>query len=278
MPIPDDDQRLDYDERASRPRDIFAATPKPGPFDQRRKRVRLAIIVAAAALVAISAIAYIVLWLNDARQKVHSNSSLKQIGLAIHNYHDVNGDLPHNTYDRDGKPLLSWRVHILPFIVEDPLYKQFKLDEPWDSPNNIRLLNQMPVIYTRPADRGTGRETRTYYRGFSNPGAVFERRAGEVWPPNPAIRTGLLQLSDLKDGSSNTILVVESGDPVEWTKPDDLDASPGLPFPKMGGMRWRNGKFQALMCDGSTRSFPVDIDEEKLRALISHSGGEEVPE
>jgi hypothetical protein len=241
--------------------------------DSRRRRLGFWVIGVVVALLTITGMAYVVLWLNDAREAVHSNSSLKQFGLAIHNYHDTNGDLPHNTYDLDGKPLLSWRVHILPFIEQDPLYKQFKLDEPWDSPSNIQLLGKMPVIYTRPADRGRGRQTRTFYRGFSNPGAVFARRAGDVWPP---IRTGLLELKDIKDGLSNTILVVEAGESVEWTKPEDLDASPGKPVPKLGGMRWRNQKFQALMGDGSTRDFPVDINEAKLRALISHSGGESV--
>src|SRR5262249_40333472 len=122
---------------------------------------------------------------------------------------------------------LSWRVHILPFVEEDLLYHQFRLDEPWDSPNNIRLLDRVPRVYVLPnVPLVAGM---THYRGFSSPGAVFDRRlvVNQSRPPKE-----VLNLSGFKDSTSNTILVVEAGDPVEWTKPDDLDASPGRPFPK----------------------------------------------
>jgi hypothetical protein len=214
--------------------------------------------------------------------RMHSVSSLKQIGLAIHNYNDTFGEMPHNSYSLDGKPLLSWRVHILPYIEEDRLYQQFHLDEPWDSPHNSLLLVRMPVIYARPQDRNGDRGIRTYYRGFSSPGAIFEFRPSHVRrDPVPLVgqlkdpRT-LFGLSDITDGTSNTILVVEAGDSVEWTKPEDLDASPDKPFPKMGGLGWRNS-FQVLLADGSVRSFKLDTPDDKLRAWVTHSGGEKVP-
>src|SRR5262245_7993862 len=76
-----------------------------------------------------------------------SSNNLEQIGIAMHNYHDVNGNLPTNTIDKSGKPVLSWRVHILPYLEEDKLYQEFKLDEPWDSDNNIKLVDRMPKVY-----------------------------------------------------------------------------------------------------------------------------------
>lgn len=72
-----------------------------------------------------------------ARGSSAAENNMKQIGIAIHNYASVNVDkTPGNTYDKDGKPLLSWRAHILPYIEQDALYRKFKLDEPWDSENN----------------------------------------------------------------------------------------------------------------------------------------------
>ncbi|MBO0698769.1 MAG: DUF1559 domain-containing protein, partial [Zavarzinella sp.] len=109
----------------------------------------------------------------EAANRQVSHNNLAQIGLAMHGYDITRGELPHNSFDPDGKPLLSWRVHILPYIGENGLYQQFKLDEPWDGPNNIKLLNQMPNVYADPQERHSG-PTRTYYRGFSSPGAVFE--------------------------------------------------------------------------------------------------------
>jgi hypothetical protein len=216
-----------------------------------------------------------------AADRISSSNNLKQIGLAVHNYADDWGQLPHNTYAPDGKPLLSWRVHILPYIEQDALYNRFDLDEPWDGPGNIRLLAEMPRIYARPQDRNR-LVVQTYYRGFSSPGAVFERRPSHRTPrllpllgrfPDP--RPGL-QLPSLQDGTSETILVVEAGDPVEWTKPDDLDASPGKPFPKMGGMGWRK-VFQAAFADGTVRILKLDTPEATLRALVTYNGGEPLP-
>ena len=81
----------------------------------------------------------------DAREAQKSSNNLKEIGLAFHNYHDVNGSLPNNSYTPDGKPLLSWRVHILPFVGESALYQQFNLNEPWDSPTTP-LDARMPRV------------------------------------------------------------------------------------------------------------------------------------
>ena len=278
MPRSDDDQRQDYDDRTGRSWNdaipIVEPTP-PVPPDPRSRRNRIGIIVAVAVL-SIALIASVAIRINQASDRMKSSGSLLQIGLAIHNYDATYGEMPHNTFDPSGKPLLSWRVHILPFIEEDGLYKQFKLDEPWDSPNNIRLLNQMPVAYERPADRGGKRGSHTYYRGFSNPGSVFERRPCDARPRTTPPTVATFDFSMIMDGTPNTILIVEAGDPVEWTKPDDLDASPDKPFPRLSGVFGRNGKFLAVMCDTRVRSFPVDMDEAKLRALITHSGGETV--
>jgi hypothetical protein len=128
----------------------------------------------------------------------------------------------------------------------------------------------------------------TNYRGFSNAGAVFERRPTiPYWRPlffGPIVvpprvvekRQSRFDLSSIKDGLSNTILVVEAGEPVEWTKPDDLVASAGKPFPPMGGLKLRGEVFGVLMADGSVRHLKLDTPVDKLRALITHSGGENV--
>src|SRR4051794_24888061 len=76
-----------------------------------------------------------------------SSNNLKQIALAFHNYHDTNGAMPTNQHSKDGKPLLSWRVQILPYIEQDHVYKQFKLDEPWDSEHNMKLVDKIPDLY-----------------------------------------------------------------------------------------------------------------------------------
>ena len=88
-----------------------------------------------------------ILRVQDARNRTNSTNNLKQIALALHNYADANrGKLPGDVLDKTGKPLLSWRVLLLPYLEQNDLYKQFKLDEPWDSKNNRPLLEKMPKV------------------------------------------------------------------------------------------------------------------------------------
>jgi hypothetical protein len=156
----------------------------------------------------------------NAAQRAISMNHLKQIVLAMHNYLDVNGHFPHDIADKDGRILLSWRVAILPYIEQEKLYKEFKLDEPWDSANNKKLLAKMPALYRVGFEQqGT---TKTYYQGFAGPKTVFE--PGEK-----------IKILDITDGTSNTIAVVEAGPPVEWSKPADIPYDPKKPLAGMGG-------------------------------------------
>src|SRR5262249_45420350 len=94
-------------------------------------------------------------------------NNLKEIGLALHNYHDANGKFPTNVNEPKGEPLLSWRVHLLPYLEEDNLYRQFKMDEAWDGPNNKALVEKMPKVYMAP-ERAHAKG-KTFYQGFVRP-------------------------------------------------------------------------------------------------------------
>src|SRR5262249_21734482 len=72
-----------------------------------------------------------------ATRRMQSTNNLKQIALAMHSYHDTMGRFPPAIVrDKEGKPLYSWRVLLLPYLEQQNLYNQFKLDEPWDSEHN----------------------------------------------------------------------------------------------------------------------------------------------
>jgi hypothetical protein len=89
--------------------------------------------------------------LREAAGRAYATNYMMQIMMALHSYHDTHKHLPPPAIcDGDGKPLLSWRVAILPFIEHQKLYDRFRLDEPWDSPHNLALLPEMPVIYGVP--------------------------------------------------------------------------------------------------------------------------------
>lgn len=189
-------------------------------------------------------------------QLAQSAKNLKVIGLGWHNYHDFYGQLPCNEVSKDGKPLLSWRVQILPYIEEDELYKQFKLDEPWDSEHNKKLIDKMPKIYApvrAKADPGM-----TFYQVFTGKHGLI--KSGE--------KRGLATVTD---GLSNTFMCVEAAKAVIWTKPDDL-VFDGKDIPAVGGLF--DGKFHAVMGDGAVRRFRKDVNAETMRRLIDPQDGQ----
>jgi hypothetical protein len=194
-----------------------------------------------------------------ARDRAKSQNNLKQIGLAFHNYADANNKFPANVADEKGKLLLSWRVILLSYLDHEALFKEFKLDEPWDSTHNKKLIEKMPKVYT--PVRGKAGKGETFYRGLTGPSTIFE--AGKE-----------LRFQNVTDGTSNTILCVEAEKSVPWTKPDDLPFDPKKDeLPKVGGAMFEAG-FNCLICDGSVRFIKKDVAKETLKALITRDGGE----
>jgi hypothetical protein len=195
----------------------------------------------------------------EAAARTRSANSLKQLGLALHMHHDKHGTFPAAaTYDKNGKALLSWRVAILPFIEQKALYDEFKQDEAWDSDHNKKLLAKMPKLFASPVG---AKADQTFYQAFVGKGAAFEGKKG-------------LKLTDFTDGTSNTILIVEAGAEVPWTKPVDLEYQAGKKLPAVGGIF--PGGFNALLADGSVRFVPKGVKAKTLEAYITRNGGEVV--
>jgi hypothetical protein len=211
---------------------------------------------------------------------VISANNLKQVGLSMHNYNGFYRQLPPAVvYDRDGNPLYSWRVLLLPYIEEDALYNEFHLDEPWDSPHNKPLVARMPKFYARPGEWPAKEPYATYYQVFDGPGAVFDSDKSKGLKPFRVAGHSLMQsnatrrLADITDGTPNTFLIAEAAEPVPWTKPADLHFDPDGPLPKLGGSF--NGNFNVIMADGTVRFIKTRSTSEKtIRAAITANGGE----
>ena len=163
---------------------------------------------------------------------------------------------------------------MLPFIEQQNLYVQFKLDEPWDSPNNIKLLPMMPKTYMTPGQPIDG-SGMTHYQVFVGPGSVFDPKAGKKQPgQGPGMPQIGLPIAAIQDGTSNTILIATATNPVPWTKPEDISFDPMKPLPPLGGLM--PGGFNVAFADGFVRFLPQNTPEATLKAMITYKGGEVV--
>lgn len=198
----------------------------------------------------------------DPRALVQVKRHLARIGVELHRYHDAHGKkLPDPAIrGKDGRPLLSWRVALLPLLGEEELYRQFKLDEPWDSPANRPLLAKMPAVFA-PLGPGANPPGSTYFQIIVGPGTLFEGETGH-------------DLGSIPDGAEATLLVVEAAEAVPWTKPAELTYDPSGPPPRLGG-HFKDGSL-ALFADGGVAFIRDAIDEPTLRALITRDGAEVV--
>jgi prepilin-type processing-associated H-X9-DG protein len=197
----------------------------------------------------------------EAARRAQCVNNLRQIALAMHNYHDANNAFPKPAITgKDGKPLLSWRVAILPYIEQNELYNRFHLDEPWDSPHNKALLKEMPATY-QCASRTVREPFTTAYRVFSGKGALFEDDLGTT-------------IAHVTDGTSNTMMVVESREEVPWTKPDELKFDPAAKPSLYGAGSSHPGGFNTAFADGSVRFIKNSIAVAVFRNLITRAGGE----
>jgi hypothetical protein len=199
-----------------------------------------------------------------AARRAHSLNQLRQIALAIANFEAAMGRLPAASIKTaQGKPGLSWRVKILPYLEENELYKEFRLDEPWDSEHNKKLIAKLPECFRSPVSQAeAGKTNYLAVRGANS--VIAETNT------NQGIRT-----RDIKDGTSRTIMLVEVNDDraVTWTKPDDYEWTAENPAQGMGDLH-PGEIFLAAFADCSVRVFERSIDKDSLKAMYTRSGRE----
>lgn len=194
-----------------------------------------------------------------------SRSNLQQIGQALLLYHDDYGKYP-DTCNRNnaGKAMLSWRVHLLPYLGHQELYDRFKLDEPWDSDHNRQLISQMPVVYQNPDL--SSEEFKTNYLLPVGKKSIFEEGIG-------------VNQEQVIDGLAHTIILLESNSEwsIPWTRPFDLQFEYFQPGNGLGDARkLKDGTigFLCLMADGTVNVISNNIRVTVMANLISFAGQE----
>jgi serine/threonine protein kinase len=198
----------------------------------------------------------------EAARRAQSMNNLKQLGLALHNYHDVYKTFPPAVVpDEDGNALYSGRVLLLPFLGQENLYNSLDLTQAWDSPRN-RAFTQMPLkVFEDPSGSSNSNASRSNYVFVTGRGAMFEEGKST-------------RMADVTDGLSNTLMMVEVKDyGVNWAEPRDVDLSRPARLP--AGDHGRS--HLVLMGDGSVKVLTSDLTPAEVRALATRDGGEVPP-
>ena len=194
-----------------------------------------------------------------ASRRTQSMNNMKQLGLAMHNYHSVHKEFPAAVLTaEDGKTKYSWRVALLPYLDQKALHDAYNFSEPWDSEDNLKVLKQMPIMFRHP-NEDVGSTTSSYY-ALTGEGTGTGNGDAAV------------KIRDIRDGTSNTVLLFDAKRAIPWTKPADIPYSADKDLPKLGG--FEPGGFLGLLADGSVRYFSSEVDEKTLRSVITRSGGE----
>ena len=253
----------------------FQGKPAPAPHRSSSSTGTVILVVALIAVIGTVTVGGVLVALllpavqaaREAARRMQCSNNLKQVALAMHNYHDTYKSLPPAyTVDENGNKLHSWRTLLLPFMEQSPLYDQIDLDKPWDAPENQHIAETVIPAYACPSDPNLAMPY-TNYMVIVGPNTLFEDDQGA-------------RFADVTDGTSNTILVVEvEGQQVPWMEPTDLSfeqmqlainggtTEPGSHHP--GGM-------QAALADGSVNFIADSIDIDVLRRLITRNDGEPV--
>ncbi|MDR1958101.1 MAG: DUF1559 domain-containing protein [Planctomycetaceae bacterium] len=203
----------------------------------------------------------------EAARRMQCSNNLKQIALSMHNFHDARQTFPPAyTVDKDGKPLHSWRVLILPFIEQQALYEQIRLEEPWDSEHNKQFHNVNIPAFQCPSNGQAGPGLNCHYSVVVGKETPFEG-------------SKQLTFGAITDGTSNTVMCVERRDPVCWMDPTseltyEEVLESGINRSPEGIGSFHTGGLNVVFCDGAVRFLPETVDLEILKAILTKAGGE----
>ena len=221
----------------------------------------------------------------EAARRTQSRNNLKQIAIALHNYHDVYGHFPEGTHPNEKlKPgeRLSWLAKILPYLDQATLHESIDFEEGWEDDTNEAPLKTKLFVFQNPSARDENTEyATTHYVGLAGLGKegpelpVTSRKAG-VFAYNRGTK-----IRDITDGTSNTLAVADGTDHGPWgaggkatirplTKKPYINGPDGIGGPHQGGI-------MAGLCDGSVRFISENIDPSVMEALVTIRGGEVIP-
>lgn len=216
----------------------------------------------------------------------------RQIMIAMHRYHDKHSHFPPAVvHGPDGRPWHSWRVLILPYMGHEKLFASYRWNEPWDGPNNKRLLPSMPAVFRDPVQPKAKGDFTTDFAAIVGETTAFPtsrvvmsdegRRPYKTVPGSPY---GYSSFRAIMDGTSNAIAIgsVSADRKIPWMKPEDMQYRADFPSPGgQGGFaanygRGRNAYGVFGMCDGSSKAIGSATPAEQFRRLLEIRDGKPI--
>ena len=210
----------------------------------------------------------------EAARRSTCKNNLKQIGLAMHNYHETFGMFPPGYVEEilntngghvaDNEGHWAWNALLLPYLDQQALYDQYRMNEPWDSEHNLKIAETVVPVFSHPS---SSKPANTGYFVVVGDGTAFGSKEG-------------VSFKEITDGTSNTIAVVEAKRDVPWTKPEDISYD-GKKLPQFGGFfenppvngQPATGVYFVGLCDGRVRMLQDNMDEELLKSLLTIADG-----
>lgn len=200
-------------------------------------------------------------------------SHLKQISLAMLNYHSQHDQFPEDIKNEQGEPILSWRVRLLPYLDQAAIYRKFDLTQPWDSEQNIKLASTEITTFRLPNRHESFKEGM-----FHTCYLIPIGQETEDSPRTLCTENNCVSWDEIEDGSSQTLMVVAAKEEymVPWTKPDGFQFNPEKPREVFG--EYYPGLFLVAFVDGSVRVISPEITDDELLGMFTINGGEPPPE
>ena len=192
--------------------------------------------------------------------RTQSMNNIRQIAIAMHNYHDANKSFPPAVLTHASGKRYSWRIAVLPYMERSDIYDEYDFTQDWNSPHNRKVTADMPDFY-RAGDEPSD-STNACYFVLTGHRSAFSGEHG-------------VGLQEITDGTSNTILAVESRQNIHWAEPRDIPLD-RKNFRLFGG--FFPGGFNAAFCDGHVSFIQEDVDPDKLFGLMTINGGEVIRE
>lgn len=271
----DDRRRDDDDDRPRRRRyDDEDDFDRPTPKADGTGKVLLIVLSVVGIFLVLGVVGGVFAFMRvkEASARMAASNNLKQVGIALHSYHDVNNTLPSPFMDPDARGFglprstlapadrLSWRANILPYIEQANLYQLLDPTEAWNGPRNGTATRAAVKTFGDPLDPV---DANTRLRVFVDNGALFDSDPKQRVP-----------LARVMDGTSNTIMVAEGGERVPWGQFNEYQFDPVGPLPPLGHPN--RDTILVLMADGSVKSIRKSISPTAMKAAITRAGNEEI--